>query len=83
MKILEFRVYEGINIYSHSPVIKLTVDLENLAGVTTDRHPTLIEAVLRLMPTLQEHYCSLGRPGGFVERMREGTFLVTFWNTLF
>ncbi|GAB4265305.1 cyanophycin synthetase [Thermincola ferriacetica] len=74
MKILEFRVYEGINIYSHSPVIKLTVDLENLTGVTTDRHPTLIEAVLRLMPTLKEHYCSLGRPGGFVERMREGTF---------
>jgi cyanophycin synthetase len=29
----------------------------------------------RLMPSLEEHHCSVGRPGGFLFRVEEGTYL--------
>src|SRR5439155_6937109 len=37
--------------------------------------PGFNEALLRSLPGLAQHSCSLGRPGGFVERLREGTWL--------
>ena len=73
MRILEFREYKGPNIYSYYPVVKAVVDLEDLAGVWTDEIEGLADSLSKVIPQLQQHYCSRGRPGGFLERLREGT----------
>jgi cyanophycin synthetase len=77
MKILETRVYRGPNLYALGPVIRLRVDLGELEAYPTLRLPGFNERLLELMPTLHEHSCSYGEPGGFVRRMREdeGTWL--------
>lgn len=75
MQIIAVNVYEGINPYAFRPVIKIKMDLGNLAWVPTNTLPGFNERLLAYLPTLHEHYCSRGRPGGFVERLREGTYL--------
>jgi cyanophycin synthetase len=77
MKILDTRVYRGPNLYALRKVIRLRVDLGELEDYPTGRLPGFTDRLLELMPTLHEHTCSYGEPGGFVRRMREdeGTWL--------
>lgn len=73
MQIEKIRVMEGRNIYSHYPVIELHVNLEDMGDRTTNSRPEFTSRLLEILPGLREHYCSRGRPGGFTERLREGT----------
>jgi cyanophycin synthetase len=77
MKILDTRVYRGPNLYALRKVIRLRVDLGELEDYPTNRLPGFTDRLLELIPTLHEHSCSYGEPGGFVRRMREdeGTWL--------
>lgn len=74
MRIYDIRTLGGPNVYHHKPMLLMELDLEDLASTTTAEHPRFIERLLQLLPGLQEHHCSLGRPGGFMERMMEGTY---------
>ena len=74
MRILETRVYRGPNPYGYRPLIRLILDLEDLEEYPTDKMPGFTDGLLALMPSLEEHGCSYGRPGGFIQRMREGTW---------
>lgn len=73
MEIERIRVMEGRNIYSPFPVIEMEVNLGDLEQKTSRDHPCFIEDLLQALPGLREHHCSLGRPGGFVQRLNEGT----------
>ena len=77
MKILDTRVYRGPNLYALRKVIRLRVDLGELEDYPTQRLPGFVDALLEAIPTLREHGCSYGTPGGFVRRMteEEGTWL--------
>ncbi len=75
MIILKTRVIEGRNIWSHSPVLLTKLYLDPGERKTTDKIPGFAEAILRLLPGLHEHTCGRGYPGGFVERLHEGTML--------
>ncbi len=75
MQIVDIFVYSGRNIYSHYPVIKVMLDLGAYADKTTDQLPLFTDQLLSLIPTLREHYCSRSTPGGFVQRLKEGTYL--------
>jgi cyanophycin synthetase len=58
-------------------MIRLRVDLGELENYPTTKLPGFADRLLELIPTLAEHTCGLGVPGGFVQRMREeeGTWL--------
>ena len=75
LRIVESRVYRGGNIWSYDPSIHLVVDLGVLEGYPTDTLPGFTDRLLELLPGLENHTCSKGVKGGFVERMREGTWL--------
>jgi len=75
MRVLETRVYRGPNPYGYRPVIRLTLDLEELEQHPTDKLPGFNDQLVTLIPTLHEHGCSYGEPGGFIRRLREGTWL--------
>ncbi len=74
MKLLETRVYRGPNLYGYRPVIRLTLDLETLEDYPSDKLDGFVDKLLRDIPTLDEHGCSYGEPGGFVRRLRDGTW---------
>ncbi len=74
MKILESRALRGPNLYSLYPVIFMKLDIGNLEQKPTDRMPGFKERLEKIMPTLYDHHCSPGHPGGFFERLERGTW---------
>lgn len=75
MKILDTRVYRGPNYWLYKPAISMKIDLEELEEYPTNKLGDFTDRLIEFMPTLDDHHCSLGRPGGFIERLREGTWL--------
>ncbi len=75
MQVLETRVYRGPNLYGYGPMIRIMLDLEELEEYPSVRLPGFTERLIALMPTLHEHGCSYGEPGGFVRRLHEGTWI--------
>ncbi len=75
IRILEAAVYRGPHLYSRTPMVRIQVDLGSQAGRGTDRRPGLVAGLLEALPGLNRHHCSTGHPGGFVERLHEGTLL--------
>jgi cyanophycin synthetase len=75
MNIVDKRIYTGRNIYSHKLCIRLTVDVEELADVPTKDLTGFNEKLLKALPGLAMHRCSLDYVGGFKDRLDEGTYL--------
>lgn len=75
MHICELKAYKGRNIFSHKPVIKLVIDLEEYNDIPTKDIKGFNQRLLELFPGLKQHRCSLGYEGGFVGRLYEGTYL--------
>lgn len=74
MKILDIRTLAGPNVYSHDPALVMKLDLAELTEKETTDVPEFTERLLKCLPGMVEHHCSLGHPGGFVERLKEGTY---------
>ena len=74
MRIESIRTLAGPNVYSHRPVLLMRLDLQELYEKESHEIPGFVERLLALLPGLGEHYCSKGYAGGFVERLREGTY---------
>ncbi len=75
LQILSSRVYRGPNVWHYEPAIQLVVDLGVLEDFPTNLIPGFADALVERLPGLQNHSCSRGRRGGFVERLHEGTWL--------
>lgn len=75
MKILKQRFLRGPNLYTGKPCLLTLLDLEDLADVSSTDVPGFVDKLLALLPTLDRHRCSVGHPGGFVERLRDGTYM--------
>jgi len=74
LRILETRVLRGPNYWAREPVVRLLVDLGVLEQYPTNKLPNFTDALVALLPTLEDHACSLGRRGGFITRLRDGTW---------
>jgi cyanophycin synthetase len=75
LKILESQVLRGPNYWSYEPAIRLLVDLGSLEHWPSNTLPAFNGALIDLLPGLHDHGCSLHRPGGFIERLRDGTWM--------
>jgi len=75
VKIISSYAYKGRNIYSHKPVVKMTIDLGEYYDTPTKDINGLNGFLTNLLPGLKKHSCSRGYEGGFIERLEEGTYL--------
>ena len=64
----------GPNIWTYRPVIEAWVDIGALEDFPSNTIPGLYERLTAWLPTLVEHRCGVGERGGFLERLREGTW---------
>jgi cyanophycin synthetase len=75
LKVIEIHVFRGPNFWSYEPCIRMLVDLGSLEHWPSNTLKGFNEGILEMLPGLRDHSCSLGRPGGFVERLEDGTWL--------
>ena len=77
MQILEIKVLKGPNYWSvrRAKLIQMKLDLEEKENMPTNKIPGFRERLEKLLPSLYEHRCSEGVPGGFFHRVEEGTWM--------
>jgi cyanophycin synthetase len=75
LKVVETQVFRGPNYWSYDPAVRLLVDLGSLEDWPSNTIPGFVDGLLEMLPGIAEHSCSLGRRGGFGERLKEGTWL--------
>ncbi|HYV82141.1 MAG TPA: cyanophycin synthetase [Pyrinomonadaceae bacterium] len=74
MKVESIRTLHGPNVYSYRPVLLMSLDLGELVERESREFNGFNDRLLTLLPGIHNHHCSLGRPGGFVTRLEEGTY---------
>ncbi len=77
MNILSLKLMRGPNIWSisrHNLVVML-LDIEKFEQLPTDKIKGFHNRLRDTIPTLHDHHCSEGRAGGFLDRVKWGTWL--------
>lgn len=75
MKVLDFNVFEGRNIYSHKKCIRMDLDLEGYSETPSKDICGFNSKLIKLLPEIKKHRCGIDEEGGFVKRLQEGTYL--------
>ena len=74
IKLLRINYLRGPNIWTYRPVLEVWLDLGDLEELPSNKLPGLTERLVEWLPALEEHHCGVGERGGFIERLREGTW---------
>ena len=76
MNILEIRTLRGPNYWSGywKKLIIMRLDIEDYEDKPTDKLDDFYNRMVEVMPSLETHGCSYQEPGGFLRRVKEGTW---------
>lgn len=77
MKILSVQALRGPNIWSvrRKKLIQMRLDLEDMEQKPSNLVDGFADRLEAMFPTMYEHRCSEGVPGGFFQRVRRGTWM--------
>ncbi|MFA9275382.1 MAG: cyanophycin synthetase [Candidatus Aquirickettsiella gammari] len=65
----------GPNIWTYRPVIEVWLDIGEFEELPSNKLPGLYERLTARLPGLLQHRCGVGEVGGFLERLKEGTWV--------
>jgi len=74
IEVLRVTHLRGPNIWTYRPVIESWLDIGELENFPSNKLPGLYERLTAMLPNLVEHRCGVGEVGGFLERLRDGTY---------
>ncbi|MGD9628499.1 MAG: cyanophycin synthetase [Pyrinomonadaceae bacterium] len=76
MEILEIRTLRGPNYWSGywKKLIIMRLDIGDYEEKPSDKLPGFYDRMVGAIPSLESHGCSYGEPGGFLRRVKEGTW---------
>ena len=75
LRMTRLRALRGPNYWRLAPVIACDIRLGSLESVTSADVAGFSDRLIAALPTLEEHPCTRGKAGGFIERLREGTHI--------
>jgi cyanophycin synthetase len=77
MNILNINVMSGPNVWSvkRPRLVVMYLDIGDLEYRPTNEIEGFYERITSLIPGLYEHHCSKGEPGGFLNRLKDGTWI--------
>ena len=64
----------GANFWSTRPVTRMDVAVGAYENISSADVPGVTPLLVAALPGLTEHECSIGEPGGFIIRLRRGTY---------
>ncbi len=64
----------GANFWSTRPVMRMDLVVGAYEEISSADVPGFTESLVSAMPGLEEHRCSIGERGGFIIRLRDGTY---------
>lgn len=77
MKIVSINAMRGPNYWSvrRHKLIVMVLDLEEMEDLPSNKIDGFYDRLTTMFPTMYEHRCSEGVPGGFFHRVEEGTWM--------
>ncbi|HLM68410.1 MAG TPA: hypothetical protein VK358_12815, partial [Longimicrobium sp.] len=74
IRLVSLRSLRGANFWSTRPITRLDVAVGEYDEISSAEVPGFTDALVKALPGLREHRCSIGERGGFVTRLRRGTY---------
>src|SRR3546814_12564397 len=74
IEFINMMMLRGPSIWAYRPVIEAWVDIGELEDYPSNIIPGFNERLEAWLPSLVEHRCSVGERGGFLQRLRQGTW---------
>ena len=74
IRFLRVTYLRGPNIWTYRPTLEAWIDIGDLEDCPSNTLPGFYERLTAWLPSLEEHHCSPGVRGGFLQRLREGTW---------
>ena len=74
IEFLRLTPLRGPNLWTYRPIIEAWVDIGDLEDAPSNSIPGFYERLSSWLPSLIEHRCSVGEYGGFLQRLRDGTW---------
>jgi cyanophycin synthetase len=65
----------GANYWSEMPITRMDLTIGAYENISSADVPGVTSALVTALPGLRDHRCSIGEPGGFVMRLKRGTYL--------
>ncbi len=65
----------GANYWSSGPITRMDLSVGAYENISSADAAGFTEALITAMPGLRDHRCSIGEPGGFIIRLRQGTYI--------
>lgn len=77
MRILEINAMRGPNYWSvrRHKLIVMVLDLQEMEDSPSNKIPGFNERLKKMFPSMYSHRCSVGEPGGFFQRLEQGTWM--------
>ncbi|HEY0070888.1 MAG TPA: cyanophycin synthetase [Chloroflexia bacterium] len=75
IKVKKIKVLSGANIWAYRPVLEILTEIGKYEELPSNKLPGFTERLVEAIPSLWDHRCSEGQPGGFLERLRAGTYM--------
>jgi hypothetical protein len=74
IRLLSLRSLRGANLWSRRPITRVDLHPGEYDEISSAEVAGFTEALITAIPGLWEHRCSIGERGGFVTRLRRGTY---------
>ncbi|QRF58836.1 cyanophycin synthetase [Variovorax paradoxus] len=74
IRLLRINYLRGPSIWTYRPVLEVWLDLGRLEEFPSNKIEGFGDRLTTLLPALIEHHCGVGERGGFIQRLREGTW---------
>jgi hypothetical protein len=74
IRIVTLHATRGINFWSKRPVVRMDLAVGEFDNISSADVPGFTDALMKALPGLIEHECSIGARGGFRQRLRRGTY---------
>jgi len=74
MRMTALHATRGANYWSRCPVTRIDLTIGAYDDLSSAHVPGVTGALVAALPGLVEHRCSIGERGGFISRLRRGTY---------
>ena len=74
IRITRLHATRGVNFWSRRPVIRMDMTVGAFDDIHSAKVPLFDVLLARAMPGLVDHQCSIGSRGGFMLRLKRGTY---------
>jgi cyanophycin synthetase len=74
IRITTLHATRGMNFWSKRPVIRMDLAVGEFENITSADVEHVTPQLIRALPGLRDHECSIGSPGGFMLRLKRGTY---------